>query len=60
LRAKRLEFEAEVTVKLLNKGYEPHEVPISYSPRTLREGKKINWRDALLGILTIFKYRFRK
>jgi len=58
LRAKRFEFEAEVTVKLLKKGYELHEVPISYSPRTLREGKKINWKDALLGILTILKYRF--
>jgi dolichol-phosphate mannosyltransferase len=60
LRAKRFEFEAEVTVKLLNKGYKLHEVPISYSPRTLKEGKKINWRDALLGILIIFKYKFRK
>jgi glycosyltransferase involved in cell wall biosynthesis len=60
LRAKRFEFEAEVTVKLLNKGYELYEVPTSYSPRTLKEGKKINWRDALLGILTIFKYKFRK
>ncbi|MFB0528237.1 MAG: glycosyltransferase family 2 protein [bacterium] len=57
LRAKRFEFEAEVTVKLLKKGYGIHEVPISYSPRTLREGKKINWKDAILGILTIFKHR---
>lgn len=60
LRAKRFEFEAEVTVKLLKKGYQIHEVPISYSPRTLTEGKKINWKDALLGILTIFKYKIKK
>ncbi|MDH5661912.1 MAG: glycosyltransferase family 2 protein [Elusimicrobiota bacterium] len=60
LRAKRFEFEAEVTVKLLRKGYQIHEIPISYSPRTLKEGKKINWRDAVSGILTIFKYRFSK
>ena len=60
LRAKRFEFEAEVTVKLLKKGYNLQEVPISYSPRTLREGKKISWKDALLGILTIVRYRFRK
>jgi glycosyltransferase involved in cell wall biosynthesis len=60
LRAKRFEFEAEVTVKLLKKGYNVQEVPISYSPRTLREGKKISWKDALLGILTIVRYRFRK
>ena len=60
LRAKRFEFEAEVTVKLLKKGYNVQEVPISYSPRTLREGKKISWKDALLGILTIFRYRFGK
>lgn len=60
LAAKRFEFEAEVTVKLLKKGYEIREVPISYSPRTLREGKKINWKDALSGILTILKYRLGK
>ena len=60
LRTKRFEFEAEVTVKLLKKGYQIHEVPISYSPRTLTEGKKINWKDALLGILTIFKYKIKK
>jgi len=58
LEAKRFEFEAEVTVKLLKKGYHPHEVPISYSPRTVKEGKKIGWRDAFLGIITIFKYKF--
>jgi len=60
LRAKRFEFEAEITVKLLKKGYQLYEVPISYSPRTLREGKKIGWRDALLGILTILKHKFSK
>lgn len=60
LQAKRFEFEAEVTVKLLKKGYEIREIPISYSPRTLREGKKINWKDALSGILTILKYKFSK
>ncbi|NIM02561.1 glycosyltransferase [bacterium] len=60
LGAKRFEFEAEVTIKLLKKGYEIREVPISYSPRTLREGKKINWKDALSGILTILKYRLGK
>jgi len=57
LQAKRFDFEAEVTVKLLKKGYKVHEVPISYSPRTLREGKKIGWKDALLGIITIVKYK---
>ncbi len=60
LRAKRFEFEAEVTVKLLKKGYNVQEVPISYSPRTLREGKKISWKDALLGILTIVKHKYSR
>jgi len=60
LRAKRFEFEAEVTVKLLKKGYNLQEVPISYSPRTLREGKKISWKDALLGILTIVKHKYSR
>ncbi len=60
LQTERFEFEAGVTVKLLKKGYRIREVPISYSPRTLREGKKIGWKDAFWGILTIIKYRFSK
>lgn len=34
------------------------ELPIHYYPRTVREGKKIGWRDGLAAIWTILKFRF--
>lgn len=54
------EFEAEVTIKALKKKYRILEVPISYSPRNVEEGKKINWLDGIKAILTIIKYRHDK
>jgi len=58
LKSNGFEIEAELTVKLLRKRYRIYEVPISYNPRSLKEGKKISWRDAVKGIFTILKYRF--
>ncbi|MCB0195513.1 MAG: glycosyltransferase family 2 protein [Anaerolineae bacterium] len=53
----RFEFEPEVTGKLLRKGFDIKEVPISYNPRTEEEGKKIGWRDGYTAIWTLLKYR---
>jgi len=58
LRARRFEFEPEVTAKVLKRGYHIHEVPISYSGRKHREGKKITWRDGFTALWTLIKYRF--
>lgn len=58
LESEGFEFCPEVTGKLLRRGIEIHEVPISYRPRGLEEGKKIGWRDGLEALLTLLKYRF--
>lgn len=58
LRSARFEFEPEVTAKLLRSGYKIVEVPVSYQPRTVLEGKKIGWIDGLEYIYTLVKYRF--
>ncbi len=58
LRARRFEFEPEVTAKVLKRGYRIHEVPISYSGRKHHEGKKITWRDGFTALWTLIKYRF--
>jgi dolichol-phosphate mannosyltransferase len=55
----RFEWEPEVTAKILKKGIKILEVPISYIPRTKKQGKKINWKDGILAIWTLFKYRFK-
>ena len=58
LRSSRFEFEPEVTAKVLRRGIRIYEVPISYAGREFREGKKITWRDGLVALWTLLKYRF--
>lgn len=50
-------WEPEITMKLLVSGIRIHEVPINYHPRKREEGKKINWRDGLKALLTVWRYR---
>jgi len=58
LKCERFEFCPEVTAKVLRMGYDIHEVPISYNPRKIEEGKKIGYWDGLVAIYTLLKYRF--
>jgi glycosyltransferase involved in cell wall biosynthesis len=58
LRAKRFEFEPEITAKLLRRKVRIYEVPISYTGRDFDEGKKISWRDGFVALWTLVKYRF--
>lgn len=52
----RFGFEPEITAKLARLGVRFCEVPIHYSGRTRKEGKKIGWRDGLKAIWCILKY----
>jgi glycosyltransferase involved in cell wall biosynthesis len=58
LQADGFAFCPEVTGKVLRQEIEIHEIPISYQPRGLDEGKKISWRDGLEAIWVLFKHRF--
>lgn len=58
LECEGFEFCSEITVKAIRSGYKIYEVAISYSPRTVSEGKKITYLDGLKAIVTLFKYRF--
>jgi hypothetical protein len=58
LKARRFEFCPEITAKILKMGYSIYEVPISYYPRTTEHGKKINWKDGIVAIYTLIRYRF--
>jgi glycosyltransferase involved in cell wall biosynthesis len=53
-------MEAEVTAKLLARGYRPYEVPISYKARTRAEGKKITAWDGVEALWIMFKIRVRE
>ncbi len=57
LRAHRFEIEPEVTAKILLRGIRIKEIPISYSPRSIEEGKKIGWRDGIQAIGTLMYWR---
>lgn len=58
LKSERFGFEPEITAKFLKKGLKILEVPIDVTPRTYKEGKKINFWDGIIAIWTILKYRF--
>ena len=59
LQCTRFEFCPEVTAKILKRGYNIVEVPISYDPRTYDEGKKINYKDGFEALWVLLKYRFK-
>ena len=52
----RFGFEPEITGKLVKAGYAIKEVPISYYPRTVKEGKKIGVRDGIRALYCIMKF----
>jgi glycosyltransferase involved in cell wall biosynthesis len=63
LRSMRLEsdgfgIEPEMTAKIFKRGYRVYEVPITYDGRGYDEGKKITWRDGLVALWVLIKYRF--
>jgi len=63
LRSMRLEsngfgIEPELTAKIFKRRYRVYEVPISYDGRGYDEGKKIGWRDGVVAVWVLLKYRF--
>ena len=58
LRAKRFDFEPEITSKILKRGYRIKEVPIDFTGRKFSEGKKITWVDGFKAMYYLIKYRF--
>ncbi len=51
-------IEPELTAKIFKRGYRVYEVPITYDGRGYDEGKKITWRDGLVALWVLLKYRF--
>ena len=58
LRSNRFDFEPEVTAKVLKRGVKLFEVPINYDGRNFEEGKKITWRDGVVALVCLIRYRF--
>ena len=52
------ETDHEHTAKILRLGIKIYEVPISFFPRSINEGKKIKSTDFFKAIFTLLKFRF--
>ena len=58
LRSNGFDIEPELTAKIFKRGYKVFEVPITYDGRGYDAGKKIGWRDGLVALWTLVRYRF--
>ncbi len=57
LNSPGFEIEAEISCKTAFLGFRFEEVPIPYVPRSRKAGKKINFKDAVKGVLKILRLR---
>ncbi|MCF7861667.1 glycosyltransferase family 2 protein [Candidatus Woesearchaeota archaeon] len=57
LKARRFDFEPEITSKFLKNGSKIIEVPIKYYSRDFSEGKKITWKDGVKAAYYLIYYR---
>jgi glycosyltransferase involved in cell wall biosynthesis len=54
----RFDFDHELVVKLIRKGYRAVEIPVNYRSRSFREGKKVSvWRDPVTWLWALLKLR---
>jgi glycosyltransferase involved in cell wall biosynthesis len=57
----RFDFDWELLIKLVRKGHRPIEIPISYTSRSFKQGKKITmFRDPLTWLWALVKFRCQK
>jgi glycosyltransferase involved in cell wall biosynthesis len=57
LRSNRFGIEPELTAKIFKGGFRVYEIPITYDGRGYDEGKKITWRDGMVALWVLLKYR---
>ena len=60
LISKSFALDFEISLKLAKYNFRCDEVSIEYSPRTYKEGKKINLLDAIKSFFVILHFLLRK
>lgn len=58
LKSDRFQICEEITAKLLKRKEKIIQIPTRYFPRTKKEGKKLGFKDGIVSILTLLKFRF--
>jgi Glycosyl transferase family 2 len=57
----RFDFDHELVIKLVRKGYQPIELPVNYTARSFAEGKKVSFvKDGLTWVTTDLRLRFER
>jgi glycosyltransferase involved in cell wall biosynthesis len=57
----RFDFDFELLIKLVRRGYVPLEVPVNYRSRSFKQGKKVSlWRDPLTWIWALARLRLMR
>ena len=57
----RFDFDWEIVIKFLRKGYKPLEIPVNYRSRSFTEGKKVTLvRDPLTWLRVLIKLRLSR
>jgi glycosyltransferase involved in cell wall biosynthesis len=57
----RFDFDWELLIKLVRKGHRPIEIPVSYTSRSFKEGKKISmFRDPITWMRALVVHRFSR
>jgi hypothetical protein len=55
----RFDFDFELLIKLIRKGYRPIELPVNYRSRPFKEGKKVRiFRDPITWLYALLRLRF--
>jgi glycosyltransferase involved in cell wall biosynthesis len=57
LREDDFGIEPEITGQVCKRGLRVYELPIAYYGRTYAEGKKITWRDGVIAVAALVRYR---
>ena len=58
VKSDRFEYDIELMCKLVKKGHNIIQLPITYNPRAFEEGKKINWKDGLIALIMMLRHAF--
>ena len=60
-KCNRFDFDYELLIKMIRKGYEPLEIPVNYRSRSFQEGKKVSAiRDPLLWLKALARLRLER
>lgn len=60
-KCNRFDFDYELLIKLIRKGYRPVELPVNYRSRSFKDGKKVSmFRDPLTWLVVLARLRFEK